>query len=77
MRPFSKRELHSLKMPVLVLIGDRDLFNTKNAIRITESIIPEGQGEIISNSGHFLSIDQTDEVNQKMLDFLRSVDRER
>ena len=76
MRPFSNRELESLKMPVLVLIGDRDLFNSKKAIRLTEKYIPEGQGEVISNSGHFLSIDQTEIVNKKMLDFLKSVDNE-
>lgn len=74
MRPFSHRDLQSLKMPVLVLIGDRDLFNTKKTVRLTEKYIPEGEGEIITNSGHFLSIDQTEEVNQKMLDFLKSVD---
>lgn len=77
MRPFSKRDLHTLKMPVLILIGDHDLFNTKRAIRLVEKNIPEGQGEVISNSGHFLSIDQTEEVNKKMLDFLRSVDKEK
>ena len=77
MRPFSNRKLHSLKMPVLVLIGDDDLFNTRRTIRLAEKYIPEGQGEIISNSGHFISIDQTEVVNQKMLDFLRSVDKEK
>lgn len=77
MKPFSKKDLRSLEMPVLVLIGDRDLFNTKNSVRKVEKYIPEGEGEIISNSGHFLSIDQTNLVNQKMLDFLRSVDEDK
>ncbi len=76
MTPFSNRELESLNMPVLVLIGDRDLFNTKRTVRLVERHIPQGQAEVISNSGHFLSIDQTEVVNQKMLDFLRSVDEE-
>lgn len=77
MRPFSKKKLRSLDMPILLLIGDRDLFNTKSAIRRAERNIPEVQGEVISDSGHFLSIDQTEEVNQKMLDFLRNVDKEK
>ncbi|WP_051285462.1 alpha/beta fold hydrolase [Aequorivita capsosiphonis] len=76
MRPFSNKVLESLKMPVLVLVGDRDLFNGKRSVKLTEKYIPEGEGAIISNSGHFLSIDQTDEVNQKMLDFLHHVDQE-
>ncbi|HLW33120.1 MAG TPA: alpha/beta hydrolase [Aequorivita sp.] len=76
MRPFSNKKLRSLEMPVLLLIGDNDLFNTPRSIRLAEKYIPEGQGEIISDSGHFLSVDQTEEVNQKMLDFLRSVDND-
>ena len=76
MKPFSKKNFQSLEMPVLVLIGDRDLFNTKKTISIVEKYIPQGQGEIIVDSGHFLSIDQTELVNQKILDFLRSVDDE-
>lgn len=75
MRPFSKKEFQSLKMPVLVLIGDRDLFNTKRTVSLAEKHLPEGQAEVIPNSGHFLSIDQTEVVNHKMLEFLRSVDR--
>lgn len=75
MRPFSKKKLRSLEMPVLLLVGDDDLFNTKRSVHRVEKYIPQGQGEVISNSGHFLSVDQTEEVNQKMLDFLRSVDR--
>lgn len=74
MRPFSRNKLKSLDMPVLVLVGDRDLFNSKGSIRRAEKYIPQGRGEVISNSGHFLTIDQTEIVNQKMLDFLRDID---
>lgn len=75
MRPFSNKDLGLLEMPVLMLVGDRDLFNGKRSVRLAEKYIPEGEAEVISNSGHFLSIDQTEEVNRKMLDFLRRVDR--
>lgn len=75
MRPFSNKKLGELKMPVLVLVGDRDLFNNERSVRLTEKYIPEGEGEVIPNSGHFLSIDQTEVVNGKMLDFLRGVDK--
>lgn len=74
MKPFSNSDLQTLKMPVLVLIGDDDMFNTKRTIHLAEKHIPRGQGDIISNAGHFLSVDQEKVVNQKMLDFLRSVD---
>lgn len=77
MTPFSNSALSTLKMPVLVLIGDEDIINSKRAVKLTKKHIPKGQGEVISNAGHFLSVDQAEEVNQKMLNFLRNVDEGR
>jgi len=69
MRPFSARELHSLTMPVLVLIGDDDMINEKKTVKIA-NMLPKGEGEVIQNAGHFLTIDQAEIVNKKMLAFL-------
>ncbi|MDO6598041.1 alpha/beta hydrolase [Oceanihabitans sp. 2_MG-2023] len=69
MQPFSNDELKSLQMPVLVLIGDDDMINEKRTIEIAK-MLPQGKGEIIENAGHFLSIDQAEIVNAKMLGFL-------
>lgn len=69
MKPFSKPELKSLQIPVLVLIGDDDMINTKKTITVA-NLLPKGHGEVIPNAGHFLSIDQAEMVNNKMLDFL-------
>lgn len=77
MKPFSNRKLRSLDMPVLVLVGDNDIFNTNRTVRLAERHIPQGKGEIISDSAHFISIDQTEVVNQKILDFLESVHTEK
>ncbi len=70
MQPFSNDELKSLQMPVLVLIGDDDMINEKRTVEIA-NMLPQGKGEIIQNAGHFLSIDQAEIVNDKMLDFLK------
>lgn len=70
MQPFSNNELKSLQMPVLVLIGDDDMINEKRTIEIA-NMLPKGKGEIIQNAGHFLSIDQAETVNEKMLAFLK------
>jgi len=70
MQPFSNKELKSLQMPVLVLIGDDDMINEKRTIEIAK-MLPKGKGEVIRNAGHFLSIDQAEVVNAKMLDFLK------
>ena len=70
MRPFATKELKSLQMPILVLTGDDDIINNKKTIEIA-NMLPKGKGEIIVNAGHFLSIDQSETVNDKMLDFLK------
>lgn len=70
MQPFSNDELKSLQMPVLVLIGDDDMINEKKTVEIA-NMLPKGKGEVIQNAGHFLSIDQAETVNEKMLDFLK------
>ncbi|OBX24021.1 MULTISPECIES: alpha/beta fold hydrolase [Bizionia] len=72
MRPFSKRDFQSLKMPVLVLIGDDDVINNSKTIQMAKTLIPKGEGEIIENAGHFLTVDQADVVNIKILDFLKA-----
>lgn len=70
MQPFSNSELKSLQMPVLVLIGDDDMINEKRTVAIANTL-PKGKGEVIQNAGHFLSIDQAETVNEKMLEFLK------
>ncbi len=72
MQPFSKRYFQSLKMPVLVLIGDDDVINNEKTIEMAKTLIPNGQGEIINNAGHFLTVDQAEVINTKILDFLKT-----
>lgn len=74
MTPFSKRDLQSLKMPVLVLIGDDDIMNNEKTVRIVNRDLSQGQGEVIYNAGHFVSVDQADTVNKRIINFLKSVD---
>jgi len=76
MKPFSNSELNALKIPVLVLIGDDDIFNTERTIHLAEKHIPNVKGEIIPDSGHFITIDQAEIVNRKVLGFLKNVDTE-
>lgn len=74
MTPFSKNDLQTLKMPVLVLIGDDDIINSKKAIHIATRNLANGSGDVIPNAGHFVSVDQAIVVNKKILSFLRGVD---
>lgn len=74
MMPFSNKEMQTLRMPVLVLIGDDDMINNEKSIRLAKEEIPRGEGYIIPNAGHFLSIDQAETVNKRIVKFLKGVD---
>ena len=72
MRPFSKDELKTLTMPVLVLIGDKDIINNGRGIKKAKKILPHSETDIIKNAGHFLSMDQAKIVNTRILSFLKA-----
>ncbi|WP_034259991.1 alpha/beta fold hydrolase [Aequorivita capsosiphonis] len=74
MTPFSQNELQSLKMPVLVLIGDEDIINNEKTLRLVARDLSQGQGAIIPNAGHFISVDQAEVVNKKIISFLENLD---
>jgi pimeloyl-ACP methyl ester carboxylesterase len=71
MTPFSSDKLKTLTMPVLVLIGDKDIINKGKGIEKAKKILPHPETDIIKNAGHFLSMDQADIVNTRILDFLK------
>jgi pimeloyl-ACP methyl ester carboxylesterase len=70
MRPFSNKQLKSLTMPILVLIGDNDIINNDKSIDQAKKLLPNVETEKIKNAGHFLSFDQPEIVNKRVLDFL-------
>lgn len=70
MMPFTHKQLKKLKMPVLVLVGDKDLMNNEKSVAVANKL-PKGKGEIVRNAGHFLSVDQPEVVNGKILEFLK------
>jgi pimeloyl-ACP methyl ester carboxylesterase len=70
MMPFSKNELKSLKIPVMVLIGDHDIVNNKKIFIKAHKFIPNVETEVIKDAGHFMSIDQPEIINKKVVEFL-------
>jgi len=70
MLPFSKKELKSLKIPVLVLIGDHDIVNNEKIFVKARKFIPNVETAVIKDAGHFMSIDQSGTVNKKVVEFL-------
>ena len=70
MKPFDDEQLSALTMPVLFLAGDNDMFNNQDSVDRAIKIMPCVQAEIISNSGHFISVDQAKIVNGKIIEFV-------
>lgn len=70
MIPYTDHDLKNLTMPVLVLIGDHDIINNKKSIKQAKELLPDCKTGIIKNAGHFLSIDQFEIVNARILKFL-------
>jgi pimeloyl-ACP methyl ester carboxylesterase len=70
MIPFSDNELKKLTMPVLLLVGDHDIINKEKSIEQAKELLPYCKTGIIKNAGHFLSIDQSETVNARILEFL-------
>lgn len=71
MTPFSDEELRSLDMPVLVLIGDRDIINNEKSLKRAKKLIRHIEVGTIKHAGHFLSMDQADVINKAMVDFFK------
>ncbi len=71
MKPFSTNELKSLKIPVLVLIGDHDIVNNEKIFVKVRQYISNVETAVIKDAGHFMSIDQPEIINKKVIDFLK------
>jgi pimeloyl-ACP methyl ester carboxylesterase len=68
---FTDGELRQIFQPVLLLIGDQDKLNPPKALERARRTIPHLESEIIGNAGHLLNLEQPDQVNARVLQFLR------
>ncbi len=66
---FHPEELRKLRMPTLVLVGDRDMIKEKHS-RLIASSLPDGRLKILPGS-HFLAAEAPDLYNQTVLKFLK------
>jgi pimeloyl-ACP methyl ester carboxylesterase len=71
MQPFSDEDLKKITIPVLVLIGDHDVINSEKSLLRANELLSNDKTETIKNAGHFLSMDQSKEVNEIIVDFLK------
>ncbi|MGK4567767.1 alpha/beta fold hydrolase [Flavobacterium sp. 3HN19-14] len=70
MKRFSDDEIKKLQIPVLVLIGDHDIINDEKCTEKAAELLPQAETGIIKDAGHFLSVDQADVINKRILEFM-------
>ena len=71
-RVFTDKELRSVSVPTLLLIGDREvIYDPRVAIGRATRLIPRIEVAIIPNASHFLTFDQSESVDARVLDFLK------
>ncbi|SHH23884.1 alpha/beta fold hydrolase [Flavobacterium defluvii] len=70
MTPFSDKELESIKNPVLVLIGDKDVINSEESLERAKKHLANSKTQIVKDAGHFLTIDQPKITNDAVINFL-------
>ena len=70
MRPFSDQQLQQITLPTLVMIGDNDIMNNQDSLERANKILKKVQTIQIQDAGHFLTVDQAEQVNRAVLDFL-------
>lgn len=68
---FRDEELGTLSLPVLLLVGEREImYSPQAALERARQIIPGIQAEIVPNAGHMLNGDQPEIVTRRILKFL-------
>ncbi|MBI5402695.1 MAG: alpha/beta hydrolase [Ignavibacteriae bacterium] len=62
--------LRDFKVPVLILVGENDILTPVSSAESMKSRIPESEMKIIKNSGHLSNIENTEEFNRCLSEFL-------
>lgn len=70
-RPFSDDELRGLQAPTLLLLGEEEvMFDRKAALARAVRLVPRLESEVVPGAGHFLTAEQPERVNARLLRFL-------
>lgn len=69
---FTDDELRQIKIPVLLLIGEKEvILPAPKAIDRAKRLMPDIQAEMIPEASHMLSMDQPEMVDARILKFLK------
>ena len=68
--------LHQIKAPTLVVVGELDRLTSPELAKDIADQIPGAKFEIIKDAGHLSNIENPDDFNSVVLDFLMSLPKE-
>jgi pimeloyl-ACP methyl ester carboxylesterase len=70
--PLSDAELRAMQVPVLLLVGDREvIYDASRALARARRLIPDFAGEVVPDCGHDMCFSQRQVVDARVLDFLK------
>lgn len=71
---FSKEELRSVRAPTLLLIGEQEmLYDAHATLKYAQERMPGLAGAVIPNANHLAAVAQPDDVNERVVRFLRGI----
>lgn len=68
------RDLPSIRLPVLVLVGEHDRLTPPDIARSMASELPEARLQIIPGAGHVSSLENPEAFNEALAAFLKDLD---
>ncbi|WP_242108263.1 alpha/beta fold hydrolase [Luteimonas aquatica] len=70
---FGRRQLRGLRAPALLLIGDREqLYDPSAMLALARKRMPALEGAIVADADHIAAMAQPEDVNERILRFLRA-----
>jgi 3-oxoadipate enol-lactonase len=75
LNPPAIERLRQLRVPTLVIVGNRDVNDIHEICGLLYARVPGVKEIVIENSGHIVNMEQPEEFNRAVLDFLASVAR--
>ncbi|UKA71897.1 alpha/beta fold hydrolase [Arthrobacter sp. FW306-06-A] len=73
-RPFTTKELSSIQVPVLLMVGDREsAFDPRIAVSQARNFIPGAQTHLVPGVGHMIAMEAQAVVNHAILGFLQDL----
>jgi len=70
----AREELRRIKVPTLIMVGEKDDRTPPNFSRLIHAEIPDSRLVIVKDAGHCLALERPQVVNTEIIRFLKSLD---